>query len=470
MLATLALAGIGAGAMASPATAARPLATGFLDGAYADGDPAVRAAAFDSTSELGGTVVRIPFGWSGVAPARRPSGFDARNPADPAYRFDLVDAAVGEATARGLTVLLSFNGAPEWAEGPNRSAGATPGSWRPDARAVGDFATALARRYDGTFPDPGRRGSALPRVRHWQLWNEPNLAIYLSPQWERRGRGFRPAAPAIYRAMLNAFYRGVKSVDAGAFVVSAGTAPYGDPAPGGRRLQPVRFWRELLCVGARGLQAVPCADPVHLDAIAHHPYGVRGPDSHSLNADDAAIPDVAKLTRVLRAAQRQGRVLPRGPKRVWVTEVSWDSSPPDPQGVPIQRHARWLEEAFYVLWRQGVDTVLWFQVRDQPPIPSYAATNQSGVLFLDGTPKPTAQAFRFPFVAHRVGRGRVQVWGRAPSTGSLTVERQVGSGWRALRTFSVAGGSTFLTTVPLAGSATLRARVGSTLTLPWHVG
>jgi hypothetical protein len=465
----LVLAVAGAGVLASPAAATAPLATGFLDGAYSADDPAVRAAAFSSTRDLGGTVVRVPFGWSGVAPASRPTGFDAQDPADPAYRFDVVDAAVREATARGLTVLLSFNGAPAWAEGRGRPAGAVPGSWRPDPGAVGDFARALARRYDGTFPDPRRPGAALPRVRRWQLWNEPNLPIYLSPQWERRGGALRPAAPGIYRAMLNAFYRGVKAVDRGSFVLSAGTAPYGDPAAGGGRLQPVRFWRELLCVGT-SLRALPCSDPVHLDGISHHPYGIRGPDSHSLNADDAAIPDITKLTRVLRAAQRQGRVLPRARKRVWVTEMSWDSSPPDPQGVPVQTQARWLEQAFYVLWRQGVDTVLWFQVRDQPPNPSYAATNQSGVLYLDGSPKPSAQAFRFPFVVHRVARGRVQAWGRAPSAGRLTVERQVGAGWQTVRTLSVGTRSTFLTSFPLRGRATLRARIGADASLPWRVG
>lgn len=50
------------------------------------------------------------------------------------------------------------------------------------------------------------------------------------------------------------------------------------------------------------------------------------------------------MSRPLRRAQRSGRISPRGRKRLWVTEVSWDSSPPDPRGVPAARHARWSGE------------------------------------------------------------------------------------------------------------------------------
>ena len=83
-------------------------------------------------------------------------------------------------------------------------------------------------------------------------------------------------------------------------------------------------------------------------------------------------PTSRKLTRPLSVAERTGRALPRGRKQIWVTEFSWDSSPPDPHGVPIVEHAHWLEEALYVLWHEGVDAVAWYLIVDQPPIPNYA--------------------------------------------------------------------------------------------------
>ena len=72
---------------------------------------------------------------------------------------------------------------------------------------------ALARRYDGAFPDPQRlRARACPDVRLLQAWNEPNLARYLEPQWVVQGGRWRAFSPLLYRQLLNAFYSGVKAV------------------------------------------------------------------------------------------------------------------------------------------------------------------------------------------------------------------------------------------------------------------
>jgi hypothetical protein len=267
--------------------------------------------------------------------------------------------------------------------------------------------------------------------------------------------------------MLNAAYRAIKAVRGDNLVIAAGTAPYGDPRPGGRRVMPVRFLRGLLCLGGRSLRALPCRRPARLDAIAHHPYGVRGPRSGALNADDAAVPDIHKLTRVVRAAVRKRRVLPRRRKRVFVTEVSWDSRPPDPDGVAAQTHARWLEDSLFQLWRQGVDTVTWFGLRDQPPVPSYAETYQSGVLLVGGRAKPAARAFRFPFVMTRT-RGGALAWGRAPVSGNVAIEQRRGGDWRRRRSLRVRGGGVFLVRLRAARGAVFRARSGAESSLTWR--
>jgi len=186
-----------------------------------------------------------------------------------------------------------------------------------------------------------------------------------------------------------------------------------------------------------------------------------------VNADDATVADIHKLIRVVRAAVRAGRVLPRRRKRVWVTEVSWDSRPPDPQGVAAATQARWLEDSFFQLWKQGVDTITWFGVRDQRPVPSYADTYQSGVLFAGGSPKPAARAFRFPFVMSRAGTGAV-AWGRAPGTGSVSIEQRRGGAWRPRRSFRVRRGGVFFVRLRATRGATFRARVGSETSLPWR--
>ena len=471
LLLGLALAGVTATVtVAAPASASaaqsRGLAIGFLDGVFT-ADAPLRDPWLERAADSGSDILRIDVGWPVASGPTRPPSFDARDPASPAYDFTRADASVVAATARGLRVLASFTGAPRWAEGADRPADASQGSWKPDPAALRDYGAALARRYSGTFPDPARPGRTLPRVYAFQVWNEPNLDKYLSPQWSA-GRTF---APAHYRRMLTAFYLGVKSVRRAALVVTAGTAPFGDPFPNGHRIMPARFVRELLCqrtVKGR-LRATKCPQRPRFDVLAHHPYSVGAPTRHALNADDVSIPDIGKLTKILRAAERTHRALPRKRHRMWVTEVSYDSSPPDPRGVPLATHARYLEQAFYLLWRQGVDTITWFQIRDSLPQPSYAASNQSGIYFADGRAKPARTAFRFPLVAERAGRATLRVWGRAPVAGMLRIERRAGAGWKLVKVVRARRHRTFLVRIPARGRTTLRARVGGRTSLSWPV-
>jgi hypothetical protein len=201
--------------------------------------------------------------------------------------------------------------------------------------------------------------------------------------------------------------------------------------------------------------------------LAHHPYSVGSPTRGALNADDVSIPDLGRIARVLRASEHTGGALPRGTHPLWVTEVSYDSGPPDPDGVPLSRHAGFLELALYELWRQGVSAIVWFQVRDQAPEPSFAATNQSGIFFRDGRAKPALRAYRFPLVAVRE-RGKLRVWGRAPVAGTLRLQRRTATGWHTLRTRIVTARSTFLTDVSLPAGERLRARVNDETSLTWR--
>jgi hypothetical protein len=455
----------------APAVAAPGLRTGFLASQFVSPDAGVRAQGYDQAVGEDAGVVRVNLDWSTIAPAQPPGGFNPGDPSSPGYDWTAIDAAVRDAAAHHLEPLLTIYDAPTWAEGPGRAAGAPAGTWRPDPGRLAAFARAAATRYSGRFPDPLAPGGAtLPRVRDWQCWNEPNLAVYLSPQWDRSTGRVQPSSPAIYRGMLNAFYAAVKGVDRGNLVVEGGTAPYGDPEPGGQRLSPALFVRQLLCLNT-ALRPAACPNPAHFDVLAHHPYAVAGPTAHALLRDDVAIPDLGKLTRPLAVALRTGRALPRAAKQVWVTEFSWDSNPPDPQGVPTATLARWIAESLEILWDQGVDTMVWLNVRDDPPVPDYASTYQSGMFLLDGTAKPGAIAFRFPFVAHRVTRAAIRVWGAAPGSGTVVVERQGAGGvWQTATTRRAPSGRVFTANLALRGRVTIRARLGPAVSLPWSVG
>ena len=110
-----------------------------------------------------------------------------------------------------------------------------------------------------------------------------------------------------------------------------------------------------------------------------------------------------------------------------MTEFSWDTNPPDPKGVPVKLHARWVSEALYRMWRAGVSTVIWFRLQDDP---LRVSPYQSGFFTTSGQAKYSLEAFRFPFVAFEQ-EGGVSIWGRTPSgkPGPVIVERMTGNSW-----------------------------------------
>jgi hypothetical protein len=211
---------------------------------------------------------------------------------------------------------------------------------------------------------------------------------------------------------------------------------------------------------------------VRFDILDHHPYATGGPTETALNVDDVAVRDLRKLTRPLRVAQRAGNVTPRRARSIWVTELSWDSRPPDPDGVPAATQARWLEGAFYVLWRQGVDAVTWFRLRDETKKNGYAFTYQSGVYLLgdtiaDDRPKPSFTAFRFPFTAYRSG-GSARLWGVAPARGRVRVERRRGRRWVKVKTLRAGRDRVFHGRLRVRRGVLLRARQRGEASLSWR--
>lgn len=427
-------------AVVAPAPAAT-LRLGFGDPVFDGGEG---GAWLQRAQALGSGQVRISLNWASAAPSRPAA------PEDPAaYDFAPTDAAVRAAAARRQAVLLLVTKAPAWAEGPGRPATATPGSWKPQAAAYGAFLGAVARRYSGTY-DPGDGTGTLPRVEAFQLWNEPNLPVYLAPQWRSVAGDPRPASPGLYRALVNAAYPKIKAASPRALVVQAGTAPYGDPLDGGARMPPARFVREILCEGGSAIEpraASRCARPIHLDVFAHHPYGVGRPSEGSYWPDDVSLGDLDRLTRAYRVAERARSVLPAGHRPFWVTEWGWESRP-DPHGLSAARQAQWLAEGARQLARAGVTRALWFRIHDDPPTPSYARSVQSGLVGLDGTDKPAAAMFGLP-VAVTAHRGRPSsLWALPRTSGTCRVQRRAGDRWSTVKTVACRASVPFDRTLP----------------------
>jgi hypothetical protein len=456
------------GAWAGHAAAAtHGLKLGLADPSFQSSDPALGGQWLARARGAGADLAFLDAVWSAIAPRKRPAGFEPASPADPAYEWSVLDAAVRGAVAAGMQPVLDVDYAPAWAEGPDRSAAAPPGTWMPSAAELGLFAQALATRYSGAFVDPAEPAAGpLPRVRYFQVWAEQNLSVHLNPLW-LRGRLF---APRHYRAMLNAAYAGVHRGDPAAKVIVGGLAPYGDAQRGASRIPPVWFWRSLLCLRGARLRPARCPEPAHFDIAAHNPIDVFAPSQGALSPLDVSTPDIGRLTRIVRRAVATKRALPAGRKPLWATEIWWDSNPPDPRGVPVRRQARYLTQSLFELWRQGVSAVVWWYLRDQDPGPAgFGATLQSGLLYRGGSPKPAYAAFRFPFAGRRRG-GRVLLWGMAPGPGRVTVERRGRRGWTTIsRPLAGPGGDFALRTKAPRGSFLARARQGGETSPRWRV-
>jgi hypothetical protein len=373
---------------------------------------------------------RIILYWSDVAPTK-PS--NPTNPGDPAYQWSAgrADMRINGALDAGLTPLVTVWKAPRWAEDRTQFGGEA-GTVKPSAKAFGDFAQALAKRY--------------PRVHMWEAWNEPNLDHFLTPQVV----GGKPYSPEMYRGLLNAFYDGIHSVDASAQVAAGGTARR-------YRIAPLAFIRAVFCLGSDLKPVAVC--PAKLDAWSHHPYTNGGPFTKEGSPDGVSLGDLPKMRKTLTAAAASGNALPtRRSIPLWISEFSWDTDGPDPDAVPTALHARWVSEALYQAWRSGVTFFVWHQLRDR----AFPATQYQSGLYFCGAPSTSddvdsrceesgfysrdrvktgsLQSFRFPFVAY-ASNGYVKIWGRTADSKShqVVIQRKVNGKWAKVRTVTADG-------------------------------
>jgi hypothetical protein len=410
-----------AAALAIPAGAAsvasHPLTMAMIAPPQIDGPEA--DIAFARIRKAGIASIDTWISWARSAPRQEPANWNPENPTDPNYDWSQVDSSIKAIVAAGLQPMVGVGDAPVWA----RLAPSVPQS-PPEASTYGHFMRAAAERYSGKYP-------GLPRVRYWQIWNEPNLGLYFWPQFDATGKF---TSPDVYRDMLNAGAKSIHAVHRDNVVVAGETSPFRDPTPEVLALDedwgPLKFMRRLLCVDDRGRPT--CENTAEFDVWSTHPYTSGGPTHHAVLPYDVSIADLPEMRATLQSALRTGHVKTTVPVRFWVTEFSWDSNPPDLCAVPMPLLVRWVPEAFYRIWANGIDLIGWFQLMDNPVTTDYF---QSGLFFRGATfaqakPKAFLQAFRFPFVALRRGKG-VYVWAHMPlgKPGRVVVQQTFKGGW-----------------------------------------
>jgi hypothetical protein len=423
----------------SPAGAARAFNTGITTTDLLPPEP----LSLERVKRAGASYKRVIIFWRFVAPPVEPESWDPTDPRDPNYDWSSIDQQMELADEAGVKTLALVYLAPEWAE---RCQVPTEGICNPDPAAFADFTEAAAKRYSG-------QTDGLPRVRFWQAWNEPNLAVFLEPQF----RNGRKVSPGIYRILNNRLAARVRAVSAANRIVGGGLAPIKKQGS----LGPHDFMRRLLCLKGRTrpVPSAACSAKTSFDIWSTNPYTTGGPFHASSGIDDVSLGDLPEVPPVLRAALRNDRINTTARSiPFWVTEFSWDSRPPDPGGVPMKTMAKWVPEAMFQAWRSGVTNFFWLSLRDWPRDPSLPFSGvpfESGLYFRGETleedrPKPFLHAFRFPFVAYGTRSGGMRVWGRTPTStaATLVISYRLRGSWRKVGTVRAGANGVFSKLLP----------------------
>jgi len=362
----------------------------------------------------------------------------------PLLNWDRYDDLVRIARAVGLRVYFNVTGpGPKWAHSkPPRSQRKLSGTYKPKPSLYRQLVKAVGRRFSGSYRDENQSRSVLPRVSFWSLWNEPNQAGWLAPQWDKvRGRRVLVSA-MLYRKLYQHGYKGLTS---SGHRLGTDKILLGETAPLGSRRKttkspsyPAVFLRELSCLRSNGstkysgaaAEARGCnrfGPKLRASGYAHHPYTKNVPTTRRPPRNGLTMANISKLGALLdKLSSKSGRKIPsRLP--LWMTEFGYETNPPDPfNGVTLAQQALYSQLGEYLAFaNRRIASQTQFLLRDVLPVAKrkpgtkpYWFTYQSGLYFSNGVPKPAAYAYALPFLAFggktdpATGRRSFRFWGQ----------------------------------------------------------
>ena len=267
-------------------------------------------ALLDRVAAAGIAWVRVDFNWWMMEPARG------------TYDWARTDAVVADARARGLHLYATLAYTPAWANG-----GQSPNTPPVDPQDWYAFVFTTVSRYRG-------------RIRHWGLWNEPNLKHFFS------------GSPAQY-------------IDA---ILRVGAQAVRDADPDGTVLGPELAQEDGW---AAWLYAVLDQAAEALDIVTMHSYQDTGHDVLQQLGGPGPPQPRPTVHDVMRAT---GTV----DKALWLTETGWNTA-----DVSEEVQATNVEQVLAgVEGKASPDKVFFYQLVDEPGSP-----DEWGILRVDLSPK-----------------------------------------------------------------------------------
>ena len=346
---------LAAAVLAPIAASADRMWVGFHDDPILRYDADRQAAMKTATATNNASIVRSLVTWADVAPTKPAN---AANPFDPAYRFDDLDEFVRTAQANNAEVLLTLWGTPKWANG-DKGRNYLPTSMTD----FQNFAKAVASRYSGRTP-------GYPFVRFFGIWNESNLGLFLSPQFNSKGAIVSPAA---YAKLAAAGYAGVKAGNAKALVAIGETSSSG-------RDKPKAGASDAVAPGTFAQMVAKANKKLKFDAWAQHPYPVP---VNQKPTQKVKWPNVA-LTSLPQFETSLDSWFGRKNIPIWISEYGNETKPGEPNGVTEAQQAAYIPQAIGIAKKDArVQMFIWFVLRDSAGSPW-----QSGIYRTNGSAKP----------------------------------------------------------------------------------
>jgi len=217
--------------------------------------------------------IKQQFSWEEIEPQRKGE-----------FRWEKYDRIVDLAERYGMQIIARLDRPPDWTRQDNGFKTRPPDN----LDDYGDFVYAFVQRYQG-------------RVRHIQIWNEPNLTA----EW-----GFQRVDAVAYTRLLEAAYRRAKEADPEVVVLSAPLAITLEDASMRGNHNDLVFLEQMYQAGADAFFDILSSNAFGLDRPPQDP-----PDANTLN---------------FRRVELQREIMERygdGAKPIWINEYGWNAAP-----------------------------------------------------------------------------------------------------------------------------------------------
>jgi polysaccharide biosynthesis protein PslG len=247
-------------------------------------DPANRRRQLEMARDAGFHFIRQQFSWHELEEAGKGVYVDPKFGRSTWAKFDEIVSLTEEL---GLELIVRLDTSPEWARVGNLHPQTPPDN----LVDYGDYVEAVVSRYRG-------------RVRYYQIWNEPNLAV----DWGNRPLE-QPIDPAAATRLLREGFTRAKRADPAALILAPALSPTIEESPAA--MNELKFLQAMYDAGARD----------YFDIGSVQAYGLYGgPDDRRLGPRDVTF---SRPILVREVMVRNGDA----EKPIWVSEMGWNVPP-----------------------------------------------------------------------------------------------------------------------------------------------